>query len=131
MQQHARNLIHLFGFVAWGDFGPLTIYTSARHRVVAYPRAPPTSPPTPWQTSQRARFSAAAAAWKIFVPSLKPNWEKAARRLSLKVTGYDLFVYYHLSQDRLAIATVERQSKLQLLPLAAPSSSSSSSSSSM
>ena len=130
MQQPAKNLIHLFGFVAWGDFGPLTMYRSARGRIVAYPKSPPTKPPTPWQISQREAFRAAARLWAIFAPSLKPNWERAAKRLSLKCTGYNLFLFFILKEGEAYIRTLERQSALQLLPQAPPPPTSSSSSSS-
>jgi len=129
VQQPPQSLIHFFGLIAWGDFGPLTMYRSARRRVVAYQKAPPDKPPTAWQIAQRERFKDAALTWKTFTPYLKPNWERAAKRLSLKVTGYNLWVYYKLKNAEAYIRTLERQSKLRLLPpTPTPSSSSSSSS---
>ena len=130
MQQPPKHLIHFFGLIAWGDWGPLTMYRSQRGLVVAYPKAPPTKPPTPYQQSQRNRFRAAADAWQYFPAYLKPNWERAARRLSLKVTGYNLFVFYHLFTATAYIRTIEHQSRLQLLPIEPPTYPSSSSSSS-
>jgi hypothetical protein len=128
MQQSSTRLLSLLGTVAWGDLGPLTLYRSTRGRIVVYAKTWPEKPPSPWQASQRERFRLAAHFWRTWASPLKPNWERAARRLSLSVTGFDLWMYYSLRADRAAIATIEHQSGLQLLPLVSPSSSSSSSS---
>lgn len=108
----------LFDFWGWntqGDFGPWTFYTSKRKGLVFFLRAPPKEQPSPWQIHQRAVWTAIADLWKSTTQETRDNWELATKRLRLSITGYNLFVWYHCSHDREAIATIERQSGLQLI----------------
>jgi hypothetical protein len=43
------------------------------------------------------------------------NWEQAAKKAGLKITGYNLFTYWQLTHDRPTIRTVERQSGIPLV----------------
>lgn len=129
MAQSRDRYLRLIGLLTWGDLGPLTIYRSRRNRLVAYPKAPPDKPPSPSQTAWRNALRTAAAAWHTFSPTYKPNWDRACRRLSLPITGYNLFIAWQIRPDRSVIATIERQSGLALLPPTPPAASSSSSSS--
>jgi hypothetical protein len=77
--------------------------------VVWYVKAPPTTPPTDNQIAQQNAFRYAAAAWNAFAPEERAQWEAAAKRACLRITGYDLCTYYFLTEDNAAIETVERQ----------------------
>jgi len=45
----------------------------------------------------------------------KGKWQTACVRANLRITGYNLFTYWMTRQDRAAIATVERISKIDLV----------------
>ncbi len=108
----------LFQYLGWntqGDLGPWTFYTTKRGDLVFFPKAPPLVPPTPDQTYQRNRFKLVANLWKALRPETREAWESATIAANLRIHGYNLFVYYILTRDRLAIRTVERNSHVQLL----------------
>lgn len=98
-----------------GDLGPLTGYTSKRAKPVWFLKAPPTSPPTGWQVKQRNLFRQIARHWTELKPVARANWQTAARRAHLNITGFNLFVYFHAGGDRKVIATVEHQSRISLV----------------
>jgi hypothetical protein len=111
-----NKILALLGFSCTGDLGPWTLYTSARHQIVFYPRVPALNPASPLQTVMRDRWRQAAATWRMLTDTDRTNWEEASKRASLKITGYNLWVYYSTSNDRAAVDTIARQSGLPLLP---------------
>lgn len=110
------KLFTVLGLQPTGDLGPLTGYTSKRGKPVWFLKAPPTKPPTGWQVHQRNKFRLAALQWTILPEQQRQAWLDAARIAHLNIGGYNLFVYYHCTRDRPAIATVEHQSGVRLLP---------------
>jgi len=98
-QQPPKNLFTLFGLHIGGDFGPFTFYKSKRRRLVFFKKAPPDKPPSEKQIAQRNRFRLVAAAWSTLTPYQRAQWTIAARRASLCMTGYDLFVHFKLKPD--------------------------------
>lgn len=115
----AHNSIdHLYcalGFIIWGDLGHTTIYRDKQGKVVWFEKTWPHKPPSPKQTVQRAKMTAAAAAWQALTAAARKQWNLATRRASLCCTGYDLFVHWQLMQDAAAIRTLERQTNTSLL----------------
>lgn len=109
--------LHLLGLSPTGDIGPFTMYTTRRGNPVWFPRAPPLSPPSTRQVHERNRWIVAAMRWKALPPAEQKNWKRAAQRVHLKITHYNLFMYYVLTDDEPVIRTVEHNSKIQLLPL--------------
>jgi len=107
--------LNLLGLRPTGDLGPLTGYTSKRGKPVWFLKAPPTSPPTGWQIHQRNLFRQIARHWRELPADVRADWQEAARLAHLNITGYNLFVYFHTSRDRDAIATIEHQTGIQLL----------------
>lgn len=83
--------------------------------MVIFPRAPPLSPPSIEQTYQRQLFVAAARAWRELDQADQRKWERAARRASLKITGYNLFVFWSTRRERTYIQTIERSAGIRLL----------------
>jgi len=114
--QNPRALFTCLGFVIWGDLGPTTIYRNKQGKVVFFDKTWPHKPPSPAQVDQRARITAAAAAWQTLTPAARSNWERATRKASLCCHGYDLFVHWTLTKDDAAIETLERQTGFPLLP---------------
>lgn len=109
------NIISLLGWRPTGDLGPLTIYTSRRHKIVAFLKAPPTCPPTEWQSHQRAAFRLIARAWNGLTDEQREQWHLAEVRLPLNITGYNLFVWWNLSHDDETIRTIQRQTGTNLI----------------
>lgn len=114
--QPRPSLFNLFGLVAWGDLGPLTMYRRPDGRLVIFSKTWPDKPPSPAQAAQRTLFSAAATAWRALNASQRAQWAAAAARSSLCMTGYNLFLHWALTGDDLAIRTIQRQTRTTLLP---------------
>lgn len=114
------TFLNLLGFQPTGDLGPLTGYTTQRGKGVWYLKAPPKTPATGWQARERNRFRLIAALWRQIYPTQRSAWLRAAPAAGLSITGYNLFVWYQYTLDDAVIHTVERQSRITLLPLFAP-----------
>lgn len=115
MKLHDAQLHKFFGFNTQGDLGPYTFYTDKRGQLIFFLKAPPTKPPSIFQTRQRDRFRATAAVWNALPGQTRLDWETATKRLSLTLTGYNLFTFWFLTGERNVIRTIERQSNLTLL----------------
>lgn len=100
------------GWNATGDLGGLTFYTSKRRKLVFFLKAPPKTPPNFWQRRNQHRFRLAAALWRRLGQAERRRWELASRRLSLRLTGYNLWIYYFTSRDQATIDTIFRQAGL-------------------
>jgi hypothetical protein len=115
-RQTPQHLFTFLGWVAWGDFGPTTVYRNRKGKVVFYAKTWPKDPDSQKQAYQRDRFRAAAAAWQELPPTTHAQWDLACRRGSLCCNGYALFVHYHTLADTRGIRTIERQTHTTLLP---------------
>lgn len=115
MKLAQQTLFRFWGWNTQGDFGPWTFYTSRRNALVFYLRAPPTKPATVPQARQRALWRAAAYYWSAQSAATKAKWELASQRAHLSITGLNLWIYHYTTRDRNTIATIERQTNLQLL----------------
>lgn len=113
-QQPAENLFHLMGLHIGGDFGPLTFYKSKRGRLVWFNKAPPLTPPSAKQTTQRNQFRLAALFWTQLDEDQRQQWELASRRASLCMNGYDLFVHFATKPDQARQETIARQTSTVL-----------------
>jgi hypothetical protein len=108
--------LHFCGFNVQGDLGGTTTYRSQRKRVVTFPRVSPLNPPSLAQEIQRGQFTTAAASWRALTELQRTNWRNAAQRAHLTLGGYNLWTWWTIRQDRAAIATIERQTGITLLP---------------
>lgn len=102
-----RRFVSILGFRPTGDLGPLTFYTAKNGKIVVFPRAPPLQPPSQRQRHQRNLFRHAAAVWQTLPGSRRAQWTALARDNYLRITGYNLFVYYQLKHDAAAIRTLK------------------------
>ena len=109
-----QKLFAALGWDATGDFGPWTFYTNAHGLLVFFLRAPPTKPATPRQAFVRWRLKVHARLWKAMTPQEQEPWETATKRLSLGLTGYNLFQADHFRPGSPTIDTIERQAALTL-----------------
>lgn len=104
----------LLGFGLSGDLGDLTFYTTRRGKCVAFPRTKPSKPPSPAQNTQRHRFRLAMAAWWDLTPAQRANYERVVHRLSICMTGINLWIHYCLCFDSGNFATLQSQAGLSL-----------------
>lgn len=109
------KLFNFFGLNPTGDFGPWTFYTATNKKPVMFLKSPPTKPPTDRQTFQRDSFRFFAMLWKKLSDDVRADWEAASLRAHLRMTGYNLFVWYQAHKNDQVIQTIERQSGVQLL----------------
>lgn len=119
MKRDARRLANVLGISIQGDLGDLTMYRSIDRRVVIFPWTQPKEPPTLWQNHNRQKFKIIASAWSLLDQAARDLWELAAVRAWLRITGYNLFTWWMLKADRAALATIQRQSGVNLEPLPA------------
>jgi hypothetical protein len=116
MLEPTSKILSILGFRPTGDLGPLTAYTSGRGRVVWFLKAPPTTPPSEWQLHYRNAFRLIGHAWSALQPAERLQWSLAEHRGKLTITGYDLFVYWNMTQDDAAIRAIQRQTNTTLIP---------------
>jgi hypothetical protein len=105
----------LLGTNVQGDVGPLTCYTSTPGRTVYFLKAPPKEPPSPRQCHVLAKWIALADLWRCIAQAQREAWAAAARAARLRITGYNLFVWYQMTKDIGPIHTIERQTGVKLL----------------
>jgi len=111
------DLAMIAGFSITGDFGPYTWYTRANGAKVAFPRNYlDGKEATPARVAQRDKWRAAATDWNRLTSAERARWANAVRKLSLPITGYNLWVYWHVQKDDATVHTIENQSGFQLLP---------------
>jgi len=82
----------LLGLRVRGDVDGLTLYTDRYGNTVWYRKAPPEKPPSPGQQLQRARFRAAIQTWRELEQWQRDLYEQASLRLSLCMTGLNLWI---------------------------------------
>lgn len=112
-----EDLVRWMGFNSQGDFGPWTFYTDKQRGLVYYVKSPPLEPPSLLQTSVRNAIRLAAYTWRSLSPEHQDDWERASQRAHLQITGYNLFTFWTLKKDDAAIHTVERLTRIKLIPL--------------
>lgn len=99
-----------------GDVGPLTIYTTKRGKIVAFPRSPPHKAPSPAQNTQRYRFRSAILNWKLLTDDQRAAYEQTTLRLSMCLTGLNLWIHVALVHDFSLLDTLHSQSGIYLTP---------------
>jgi hypothetical protein len=110
--QREGRFFNLFGILVWGDLGPLTLYRNRRKKIVVFKKTIPRAPPSAEQKIQRQNFRYATIAWKQLPIEKKRIYKIAAQRVSLCMTGYNLFILHRLSKDPVPVETVFRQAKV-------------------
>lgn len=111
------EILRFLGFNTQGDLGPWTFYTSKRKGLVWFVKAPPLEPPSLMQTSIRNAYRLNAYVWRSLQPSQRTDWETASKRAGLRITGFNLFTYWNLTKDDAVVHTIERQTRISLIPL--------------
>lgn len=115
--KRTEDLLYFLGLNSQGDLGPWTLYTDKRKGLVFFIKAPPLEPPSQLQTSIRNAIRLAAYTWRSLTPEAREHWELATKRAHLKIHGYNLFCFWILRKEDAAIHTIERLTRLKLIPL--------------
>ncbi len=106
----------LLGITVNGDIGATTVYTNKNGRKIAFPRSPPTAPPTARQINQRTRVATASNNWTSLTKQEQQAWELMARTLSLPMTGFNVWVSLSLTWHEHTFQTLQRQANVTLTP---------------
>jgi len=114
MFNHNDHILKFLALDLNGDVGGLTTYTNRRHKIIAFPQAPPKVPPTPNQIIQRARLTAIAAAWRKLTPPQRAMWRVAANRANLAITAYNLYTCCKMRREWSYAQTIENQTGIVL-----------------
>lgn len=114
MKTSTDKMMLLMGLKIQGDFGPITCYTNKRNQVVWFIKAPPRKPPSDQQILQRHQFIETAEKWEMIGKEEQQRWERLAQKAYLRITGYNLFMYWCLKGDLPAIVTVCGQAGMSL-----------------
>lgn len=117
-RQDPNSIFTWLGLVIWGDVGDLTMYKATPGHLVIFSKTWPDKPASPLQEQARTRLALAAHDWNRLSGDHRHQWDQAARRASLCMHGYDLFVSFTLRPDPQSLATLARQTgtTLQLTP---------------
>lgn len=108
------KLLSILGLRVQGDIGPWTTYTNRRGRFVWYLHSPPKKPFTRRQLHQQNKLRIIARLWATLSATDRWNWNLAANRANLRITGFNLFCYSYLKRDPSFAATIERATKITL-----------------
>jgi len=117
MKLSDNRIYSVLGLTLQGDLGPYTMYRSARHKLVIFPKAPPHKPASRLQAWHRCRWQLTARAWQKLQPAHRDRWRAAARKERLTIGGYNLFLWHVTTNQAAAIRTIERHTRLSLLPI--------------
>jgi len=109
------GMYKIWGMNTQGDFAGYTFYTDRFKNLVFFDKAPPLNPGTPLQMVYRNKFRLAALSWNALSMEVRRDWELASQRAHLLCTGYNLWTWWRIKNDRDTIQTVERQTGLRLL----------------
>ena len=109
------SLLQLTCLKIQGDFGPITTYTNKKNKVF-FPKIWLSDPTSELQKQHRDRIRSAASLWQLLCPCMRWRWERATKKLRLHLNGYNLWTFWVMTGDSDKIKTIERNSKLTLLP---------------
>ena len=115
MAQTTPEHAWLLGFRPTGDLGGHTCYTSRRNNTVWFTKSPPLEPPSYHQLVFRNRFRQYAQAWQDLTEQDRQNWEATVQSAGLRLTGYNLFIWYQTYRSPAHLRTLETQTGIKLL----------------
>ena len=107
-------IVSFLGLDYGGDLGGWTIYRNKHGKPVFYPRAVPGKPPSPNQQHCRARFKAAQINWMATPKATRIQWETFSKRLSLCMTGQNLYISLSLADRSSFFPAAMRKAKMSL-----------------
>lgn len=109
-----RAMFSLLGHTISGDLGDMTIWRTRRGRIVSYPRTVPGTVPSPPQQNHRAHFRESAARWKLLPAQARADYEAVSLRLSLPMTGYNIWIRWTFAGSKREAQTLMHQTGITL-----------------
>jgi hypothetical protein len=110
-----RAAFSFLGLEVSGDLADVTMWRTRRGKIVCYPRTVPGEPASPPQLLHRVHFFQSVERWKLLTPSQKADYEEAAKRCSLPMTGHNLWIRWTFAGNASEKATIERLSGITLI----------------
>jgi len=104
---------HLLGLRIDGDLGPYTIYRNKNNKVVVFPKDFRQEKTSVERQRARDRFRTAQQLWSSLTAAEKTVLEDACRKLSLALTGQNLYISCSLRADPDGYHTVARQAHVE------------------
>lgn len=112
-----KESIHLLGINVQGDIGPWTCYRNIRRGTTVFLRSPPKEPPSELQSMLRLKWSRIARLWQGISQVERNKWIKVARINRLRISGYNLFLWFHCTRDFGLLKTLTRHAGIELTPI--------------
>jgi len=109
--------ISLLGLNIQGDIGPWTCYRNIKRGTVVFLRSPPKEPASELQSMLRLKWSRIARLWKGINQLERDKWISVAKVNKLRISGYNLFLWYHCKKDRGLLKTLTRHAGIEPTPI--------------
>jgi hypothetical protein len=102
------------GLYPSGDLGLFTYYCTKKRKCVRFLRTSPKDPPSPAQRRQRFLWTAIAHQWSALGGPGQAAWRLAASRARIRITAFNLYIYYYSRNDLPCLSTIANQSGVPL-----------------
>ena len=102
------------GLSARGDLGPFTTYTNKNRKIVIFLKAWLKHTASPRQILHRQKLKLGNKAWNKLTREQRAAYQLTVDRLSLRMTGNNLWQHCWLTNDWPALATLVRQTGIPL-----------------
>lgn len=120
MKNLKPSIFQFLGVLTNGDAGPYTFYTSRRKRLVIFLKTWPKDPATFHQKLNRDKWRNAAVRWRGLDQSTRDDWETAAKRAHLTISGFNLYIHYMTKRGTATVQAVQRLADVDVLTPTGP-----------
>jgi hypothetical protein len=110
MQVSENGMCLPLGLYPSGDLGLFTYYCTKKRKCVRFLRTSPKDPPSPAQIRQRALWTGIAHQWTSLGVQGQEPWRRAAAGARIRITAFNLYIYYHARNDLPCLNTIANQS---------------------
>jgi len=112
------RLFSILGLRISGDLAQWTLWYYCHRKRVMFIKRFPEKPPTRRQIRQRNRFRLVARLWQSMRPEQRDRWNAIAALAKLRISGYNLWLYWCIRHDKPTLETLARLTGVD--PLANP-----------
>jgi hypothetical protein len=103
-----RAMFSFIGLAISGDVGDFTMWRTRRGRLVMYPRTVPGKVPSIGQQNHRQHFRESLGRWRLLSPQQRAAYEDVSLRLSLPMTGHNLWIRWTFAGSLAEAQTLQR-----------------------
>jgi len=107
---------NLLGLRISGDVGDVTLYKNKNGKTVVFPKDRRQDKQSQRRIDQQARFTTAQANWSALTSTEKLALEDMTKKLSIAMTGQNVYISCQLRNDIGGYSTLEDQSGITLPP---------------